>query len=93
MSKDIEVEEIFDLPHTRMIEIRLGNGAILQRHRASEPITVLCVAGKGIFNAGDDLAEQMPLSPGTLLTLRTDVVHEVRAEPYIHLVLTKFKNT
>jgi quercetin dioxygenase-like cupin family protein len=72
------------------MEIKLRNNAVLSKHKASEPITVLCLAGKGKFIAGEDLQEEITLEIGTLLTLEAEVLHEAVAEPDLHLLVTKF---
>ena len=80
---DKEVGVIFNGTVRRLVEVRLQNGATLARHHAKEPITVLCVAGAGIFNAGAELEESQEMRPGTLITLEAGVDHEVvaRASP------------
>ncbi len=93
MLRDKEVSELFDGAFRKLIEVRLRNGAVLSRHKASEPITVFCVSGNGIFRAGADLEDELQLSTGTLLTLDAGVEHEVVAQPGIHLLVTKFKNS
>ena len=74
----------------RVFEIKLSNEARLAKHSAASPITVLCLGGQGVFRAGDELAEEQPLRPGTLIALDADVAHEVCAEPSLHLLVTKF---
>ena len=66
---------------------------MLSRHSSPEPIMILCLGGKGTFLAGDTLEEAIALDPGVLLTLDAGVVHEVRSEPELHLMLTKFKKS
>lgn len=92
MSKDIEVKEIFNGDHRRLVEVRLRNGAVLSRHKAAEPITVQCLSGSGVFTAGADLEDMQNLQAGTLLTLEAGVEHEVTARLDLHLLVTKFKN-
>lgn len=91
MSKDIEVSEIFDGDHRRVVEVRMRNGAVLSKHKAMEPITVQCLSGRGVFTAGPALEDKLDLQPGTLLTLETGVEHEVTAEPELHILVSKFK--
>ena len=89
--KDIEVRQIYKGFRRQIMEIKLRNNAVLSKNvKASEPITILCLAGKGRFLAGDDLQEEMDLETGTLLTLEAEVLHEAIAEPELKLLLTKF---
>lgn len=88
---DKDVNRIFDGPRRQLLEIKLQNGAVLTAHRADEPITVLCLAGSGRFFAGEELEESQTMRPGTLVTLEPNVLHEVTAEPTIHILVTKFK--
>ena len=89
--KSKEAKEIFKGARRHIIEITLRNNEILAKHKAPEPITVLCLAGSGTFRAGSDLEEEEKLEAGTLLTLEAGVEHEVRAEPELRLLVTKFK--
>lgn len=91
--KDKVVRELFNGSRRRIIEIKLINNAVLTRHKAAEPITVLCLAGNGLFRAGVDLDDELPLRPGTFLTLEADVDHEAVAEPSLHLLVTRFTQT
>jgi quercetin dioxygenase-like cupin family protein len=89
--KDKDASVIFNGPRRQLLEIKLQNGAVLSKHRAAEPITVLCISGSGRFFAGEDLDESVEMSPGTLVTLEPNIQHEVAAEPNIHILVTKFK--
>lgn len=88
---DKELKEIFNGAKRRLVEVKLQNGAVLEKHKAFEPITVFCLAGSGVFRAGKDLEEAVKLQPGALITLEAEVEHEVIAEPYINLLVSKFK--
>jgi quercetin dioxygenase-like cupin family protein len=90
--KDKDVSELFNGPFRRLMEVRLRNGATLSKHKAVEPITVLCLSGTGIFTAGADLEESQQIQAGTLITLEGGIEHEVTALPALHLIVTKFKN-
>jgi quercetin dioxygenase-like cupin family protein len=85
-----EVKQIFSGTRRRLIEITLRNNEILAKHKADEPITVLCLAGNGTFRAGRDLEDEEKLEAGTLLTLEAAIEHEVVAEPELRLLITKF---
>lgn len=91
--KDKEVNELFDGPFRKLIEVRLQNGATLSKHKAKEPITVLCLSGSGMFRAGAELDDSRILRAGTLITLEAGVEHEVVAEPSLHIIVTKFKDS
>lgn len=87
---DKHVKQLFTGTRRKIIEIRLKNGATVPRHRAKEPITVLCLSGTGIFRAGTLLDDEQRLTSGTLVTLEPDVDHEVVADPEVQILITKF---
>ncbi len=86
-----KVSEVCDLPHCRMVEVILNDHDTLSKHKANEPISVLCLAGSGYFTAGSDLADRQRLEKGTLITLDAGVEHEVTADDRLQLLVTKFK--
>lgn len=90
--KNKEVKELFNGSRRRLVEVKLRNNAFLAKHQASEPITILCLAGNGVFRAGADLSEECTLVAGTLLTLEGGAEHEVSAQPALDLLVTKFKD-
>ncbi len=89
--KEKDVKEIFNGLRRRIVELKLQNGAILSKHKAVEPITVLCLMGNGLFRAGASLEEEQKLETGTLITLEGVIEHKVIAKPELHLLVTKFK--
>jgi quercetin dioxygenase-like cupin family protein len=89
--KSKEVKEIFNGARRRIVEVKLRNNEKLAKHKASEPITVLCLAGAGVFRAGENLEDEQTLQAGTLITLEGGVEHEVVATPALNLLVTKFK--
>lgn len=91
--KDKEINQLFDGAFRKLVEVRLQNGAALPRHKANEPITVLCLSGTGVFRAGSDLEDTQDMRAGTLITLEGGVEHEVVADPRLHLIVTKFKDS
>jgi quercetin dioxygenase-like cupin family protein len=93
LEKDKSVNELFNGPFRKLVEVRLQNGATLSKHKANEPITVFCVSGNGVFRAGSELDDSQELQAGTLITLEAGVEHEVVAEPELHLIVTKFKDS
>lgn len=92
-AQDKDVSQLYDGPFRKLVEIRLRNSATLSKHKANEPITVLCLSGKGVFRAGPELQDIQALQPGTLITLDASIEHEVAAQPKLHLLVTKFKNS
>ncbi len=90
--KDKEVREIYNGVKRRMVEVKLRENAVLTKHRTPEPISVLCLSGRGVFTAGASLEDSLELSAGVLLTLEGGIEHEVSAAPEIHLLVTKFKD-
>ncbi len=90
-AKNKEATEIFNGPRRQIIQVNLRNGEILTKHTANEPITVLCLAGKGKFRAGSNLEDEQLLTTGTFLTLEAKIAHEVIAEPELSILVTKFK--
>lgn len=91
MDADMEVNRLLDAPFRLIVEIFLKNNAVLKRHSADVPITVLCLSGRGIFSAGNDLEDSQEMIAGTLITLEAGVEHELTADSEIHILVTKFK--
>ena len=91
--KDISVQEIFNGPFRRIVEVRLRNKAVLKRHKADVPITVQCLSGAGSFFAGSDLEESVAFHAGILITLEAGIEHEVKADPQLHILVSKFKDS
>ena len=87
------VKQLYDGTFRRIVAVRLRNGAVLSRHHADVPITVYCVSGNGKFNAGADLEDSQDLRAGTLITLEAGIEHEVIADPELHILVTKFKDS
>lgn len=87
----LQAEQLFDGPFRSMLHIKMSAGAILKKHKAAVPITVLCLSGDGVFRAGTDLEDSQPLTQGTLITLEAEVEHEAVAGSGLHLLVTKFK--
>lgn len=89
--RDIESNLLFDGARRKIIQITLRRSAVLKAHQAAEPITIQCVAGAGelLDVSRNEIHE---LSPGALITVEAEVVHEVRALPEVSILLTKFKS-
>ena len=88
--KDKEVTPPFDGDRRKIVQITLRNKAILDAHKAAEPITIQCVAGKGLLIVGEE-KEEVELKVGVLVTIEPNVVHEIRALSKVSVLLTKFK--
>ncbi len=89
--KDLSVQKLVDDDIRTILSISLKNGAILSKHKATEPITVLCFRGKATFRAGEGLSETSELVEGTLIALEPNIEHEVTAHPDAQILVTKFK--
>jgi quercetin dioxygenase-like cupin family protein len=88
--KDIESHVLFDGRQRKIMQITLRRNAIMKAHKAAEPITIQCVAGAGkLLDVSSN--ETHELSPGALITVEPEVVHEVRALPEVSILLSKFK--
>ena len=88
--KDKEVTPLFDGERRKIVQITLRNKAVLDAHKAAEPITIQCVAGKGLLIVGEE-KEEVELKVGVLVTIEPNVVHEIRALSKVSVLLTKFK--
>ena len=89
--KDIESHLLFDGKRRKIMQITLRRNAILKAHKAADPITIQCVSGTGnLINTVKN--EIYKLSPGVLITIESEVIHEVGALPEVSILLTKFKN-
>jgi quercetin dioxygenase-like cupin family protein len=87
--KDRQVDVLFQGPRRKLVQITLRNEAVLTRHTAAVPITIHCVTGNGTLLV-EGLPDAVRLSPGTLVTLEPNVVHEVQAQPAVSILLTQF---
>lgn len=87
--KDKQVELLFEGAQRKIQQLTLRNRAVLTAHKAAEPITIQCVAGKGVIRVGEK-GEKIELRPGVLLTLEPNVMHEVEALPAVSILLTRF---
>ena len=87
--KDKQVDLLFEGPKRKIQQITLCNSAVLASHQAAEPITIQCVAGKGILHLGEQ-KETVELVPGVLLTLEPNLVHAIDAMPAVSVLVTRF---
>lgn len=91
LSENKRVTEILNNDFCRMLMIELQDGAILTKHRSAEPISVQCISGSGTFFAGPELDDSQSIETKDLIILDANIEHEVRAQPDIKLLVTKFK--
>ena len=91
VEKKKTVTHLLDDGQCRVVSVELCGGERLTKHHAAEPISVLCLSGRGSFTAGPDLAERIDLEEGTLITLPAGIEHEVIAEPDLRILVTKYK--
>ncbi len=89
--KNKNARRLFLGSRRQIMEVTLSNNATLTKHKVAEPITVLCLSGSGKFRAGEELEDEQILEAGTFITLEADVPHEVFADPYLRILVTKFK--
>lgn len=80
---------LFTGPRRKIIQITLRNNGVLAVHQAAEPITIQCVAGAGTLSVGQE-KQRVALTPGSLVTIEADTVHEIHAEPAVSILLSKF---
>lgn len=85
--KDVAVKILHSTPSKKIILINLKNGAVLNDHAVDCPITVLCVSGKGTFETGD---KSEILIEGSVIKLAAGVVHNVKSDNEVELLVTKF---
>lgn len=89
--KELGVRELINDERRRVLAISIRAGSMLKRHRASEPITVLCTMGYGRFRAGAGLDDSVEISAGTLVALDPEIDHEVTADSDLGILVTRFK--
>jgi quercetin dioxygenase-like cupin family protein len=83
-----EVQTLFSDPWCKLVLIRLRDAALLTDHSARVPITIHAFLGKGILNVA---GETYPLTPGTIVPVAAHVVHHVRADSALAILVTFFR--
>lgn len=83
-----EVQTLFADPWRKLVLIRLRDAALLTDHSARVPITIHALLGKGILNVA---GETYPLTPGTIVPVAAHVVHHVRADSALAVLVTFFR--
>ena len=86
--KEREVQTLFSDPWCKLVLIRLRDAALLTDHSARVPITIHALLGKGILNVA---GETYPLTPGTIVPVAAHVVHHVRADSALAILVTFFR--
>ncbi|MEK7729317.1 MAG: hypothetical protein AAB354_12965 [candidate division KSB1 bacterium] len=84
-----QIEVLFEGPKRKLVQITLRHEAILESHSAPEPITIQCLSGKGTLIVGDK-KETVQLEPGVLVTIEPNIVHEIKSQPVVAVLLTRF---
>ena len=87
--KDKQVDVLFEGPRRKIVQITLRNNGVLESHKAAEPITIQCVAGKGTLTVGEE-KKSLELVPGVLVTIEPNTVHEIHGQPAVSILLSKF---
>lgn len=87
--KDKAVEPLFEGPGRKLVQITLRNKSVLEAHKAAVPITIQCIAGRGSLKV-NDAAKPTELRPGVLVTIEANVLHEIKADPEVSILLTQF---
>ncbi|MGH7964682.1 MAG: hypothetical protein ACRERD_23200 [Candidatus Binatia bacterium] len=88
--KEREVQTLFADSWRKLVLICLRNGALLADHSARVPITIQALLGKGLLNVAGDV---YPLVPGMIVPVDADVMHHVRADPEIAILVTFFRQS
>ncbi|MGR3218557.1 MAG: cupin domain-containing protein, partial [Candidatus Anammoxibacter sp.] len=73
-------------PTKKIVLITLRNGASLEDHATDCPIMVLCVSGNGTFEYNGITKD---FKEGDLVNLDAKVVHNVRAQDKLEILITK----
>jgi quercetin dioxygenase-like cupin family protein len=83
-----EIETLLADPWRKLVLIRLRSGALLADHSAKFPITIQAVLGRGFLNVA---GAHYVLSPGAIVPVDAHVVHNVRADPDLAILVTFFR--
>jgi quercetin dioxygenase-like cupin family protein len=87
--KDREVQVLLADRWRKLVLIRLRRGVLLADHSARVPITIQAVAGSGILHVAN---EKHALLPGVIIPVDAHVVHNVRADPAIAILVSFFRH-
>jgi len=86
--KDREVQVLLADRWRKLVLIQLRHGALLADHSAWFPITIQTLAGKGMLRFG---GQEYALTPGVLVPIDAQVIHNVQGDPDIAILLTFFR--
>jgi quercetin dioxygenase-like cupin family protein len=86
--KDREVQVLFADRWRKLVLIQLRRGVLLADHSARVPITIQAVVGKGILHVGSEMHE---LVPGVIVPVDAHVVHNVRGDPELAILVSFFR--
>ena len=86
--KEREVQTLLADQWRKLVLIQLRRGALLADHSARVPITVHAIVGRGILRVGSD---EYTLTPGVIVPVDAQVVHNVQADPDLAILVTFFR--
>jgi quercetin dioxygenase-like cupin family protein len=86
--KDREVQILLADRWRKLVLIQLRRSVLLADHSARVPITIQTLAGKGILRLGSD---EHVLIPGVLVPVDAHVVHNVRGDPDVAILVSFFR--
>ncbi|MDP1676829.1 MAG: hypothetical protein Q8L88_08150 [Bacteroidota bacterium] len=84
-----QIDLLFEGPRRKIVQITLRNNGVLESHKAVEPITIQCISGKGTLSVGNG-KESLELISGVIVTIEPNTVHEIKSEPAVSVLLSKF---
>ena len=70
----------------KMVSIAIPAGGELSEHQTPGPAMLLVIEGEARFIAG---AEEIPLAPGTVVSIPPGVVHRIAAARNSHFILIR----
>jgi quercetin dioxygenase-like cupin family protein len=88
VGKDREVHVLLADQWRKVVLIRLRRGALLADHSARVPITIQTLAGQGLLRLG---SQAHVLTPGVLVPVDAQVVHNVQGDPDLAILVTFFR--
>jgi quercetin dioxygenase-like cupin family protein len=88
VGKEREVQTLLADPWRKLVLIRLRQHALLADHSARVPISIHALLGQGTLNVA---GHAYRLTPGVIVPVDAHVVHSVRAEPALAMLVTFFR--
>jgi len=86
-----EVKKRFADPRRKLVQITLREGEVLAKHHAIHPITIHCVAGRGVLRIDDTEVSTVSMAPGVVVCLDERVRHELEATPAVSVLISFFR--